>query len=129
MTTFTVHHDPEGHACNMGWVVRDAAGIEIYRGPQWAANENAQKRNDGTYVDPLLRHAEALDDARVAYADIPQTMRDQLAEVYLPDGVETWWNARSRTLAGQAARDLWGTAEGREKVRDVVAYIAGGPRR
>jgi len=27
-------HDPDGWACNMGWVVVDADGVEYYRGPE-----------------------------------------------------------------------------------------------
>jgi hypothetical protein len=33
----SLHHEPEWFACNMGWVVRDGSGEEIYRGPEWRA--------------------------------------------------------------------------------------------
>lgn len=32
----TLHHDPDGYACNMAYVVR-ANESEIYRGPYWRA--------------------------------------------------------------------------------------------
>lgn len=42
----TVDHEPEGYAPNMGYVVRDASGREIYRGPQWQAERHAGDGRD-----------------------------------------------------------------------------------
>jgi hypothetical protein len=36
-TEWEVVHDPDGYACNMGYVLRGPRG-EVYRGPEWAAN-------------------------------------------------------------------------------------------
>lgn len=35
---------------------------------------------------------------RVLYADIPTGARDVLDELYLPEGVEIWWNSPNRLL-------------------------------
>lgn len=63
---------------------------------------------------------------RAAYADIPQTMRDLLDEVYKPDGVVRWWNSPNRLLDGLRPSGLWTTVEGRKRVREVVESLGPG---
>ena len=36
-----VRHDPDGWAPNMGFVVLDGSGVELYRGPEWRAHIEA----------------------------------------------------------------------------------------
>lgn len=43
---WTVEHDPEGYACNMGWTLKDARGIVLYRGPEWACRVRLQNEVD-----------------------------------------------------------------------------------
>jgi hypothetical protein len=62
----------------------------------------------------------------VAYADIPQTMRDLLDDVYAKAGVESWWNARQKPFDGRTAAEEWLSVEGRERVQRWVEYLTGG---
>lgn len=51
---------------------------------------------------------------RVPYMDIPREVRDVLDDVYLPEGVEIWWNARNSMLGGRRP------AEAPEAAGDVL---------
>jgi hypothetical protein len=64
--------------------------------------------------------------SRVPYAEIPQTMRDLLDEVYTPEGVEIYWNSRNRWLHGLSASEEWKTVSGRERVQQAVEHLTGG---
>lgn len=46
-TKYHLDHDPKGWAVNMGWVVRDSIGQEVYRGPEWMARIVLRNRNGG----------------------------------------------------------------------------------
>lgn len=61
MYGYTVQHSPEGYACNMRYVVIGPDGSELYRGPEWAANERARTWNAGR-----LTHEEKRAAARLA---------------------------------------------------------------
>lgn len=61
----------------------------------------------------------------VHYEDIPLPMRIALSEVYSPDGVEHWWNAKNASLEGETAAAWW-YAGRRKDVEMVVDLIVQG---
>lgn len=63
---------------------------------------------------------------QVPYEEIPQTMRDSLDELYTRKGVVIWWNHPHQMLGKEIPRDLWETACGRERVRQLIDLLESG---
>lgn len=58
-------------------------------------------------------------------ADMERRVRELLADVYTPEGVEIWLNAPNRSLGGFRAVDLLADGDGAD-VLAVAERLAGG---
>lgn len=60
------------------------------------------------------------------YDNIPLHIRNHLDDLYTPEGVEVWWNARNAWLNSEIPRDLWETPQGRNRVWQLVEILESG---
>lgn len=60
------------------------------------------------------------------YDAIPTPIRHHLDDLYLPEGVTTWWNSRNRLLDDKSPRQVWHTQHGRARVWQIVEMLETG---